>query len=172
MSFILATDRLQLKPCNQSDVAFLHSLWTTDRIRYYLFDDRIIPVDEARSFIQASLDSFEQYHYGLWLVHRQGQTIGFAGFLDAEEALSLIYGIHPDFWGQGYATEAAKAVLDYGLKTLNLPQVNADVDEPNTASVQVLQKLGMQLVNRAIVNHRPLLYFSISAASERVDRPD
>ena len=164
MSLVLTTERLQLHPCNRSDVAFLHMLWATDRIRYYLFDDRIITVDEARSFIQASLDSFEQQHYGLWLVHCQDECIGFAGFLDAEAAPTLIYGIHPDFWGQGYATEAARAVLDYGLKTLNLPKVNADVDEPNTASVRVLQKLGMQQVNRAIVNNHPLLYFSVSLA--------
>lgn len=164
MNFILITERLQLCPCTIEDLNFLHNLWTNNGIRYFLFDDRSITEEEARSFIEASLHSFEQHHYRLWLICHQGDSIGFAGFLHAEEAPNLIYGIHPDFWGRGYAIEAARAVLNYGLKTLGLLKVNADVDEPNTASVRVLQKLGLQQVNRAIVNHRPLLYFVADSA--------
>ncbi|MCU0569040.1 MAG: GNAT family N-acetyltransferase [Oculatellaceae cyanobacterium Prado106] len=160
MNFTLTTERLQLRPCNADDLTFLYALWTSDRIRYFLFDDRIISQEETRSFIKASLNSFEQHDYGLWLVHHQEQCIGFAGFLHTEAAPTLIYGMHPDFWGQGYATEAARAVLNDGLSTLNLLKVNADVDELNIASVRVLQKLGMKQVDRAIVNDRGLLYFS------------
>jgi [ribosomal protein S5]-alanine N-acetyltransferase len=159
MSLILTTERLQLQPCQLDDLAFLHSLWTTDRIRYFLFDDRTITEDEARSFVEGSLTSFEQCHYGLWLVYLLDRCIGFAGLLQGEDAPSLIYGIHPDFWGQGYATEAARAVLNYGLDTLTLPKVKADVDEPNAASVRVLQKLPMRQVERVLVNDRPLLFF-------------
>ncbi|MEP0933804.1 MULTISPECIES: GNAT family N-acetyltransferase [unclassified Leptolyngbya] len=162
----LTTGRLQLRPCSRLDIEFLHTLWMNDRIRYYLFDDRIISHEESRTFIEASLNSFERHGYGLWLVHHQNQCIGFAGFLDTEAIPSLIYGIHPDFWGQGYATEAARAVLEYGLRILKLQEVNADVDEPNIASVQVLRKLGMKQVNRTLVNGRPLLYFSIEPDSE------
>ena len=51
--------------------------------------------------------------YGLWLVfEREGDRLaGFAGFLQSEgKAPNLIYGLHPDFCGKGYATEAAGAV--------------------------------------------------------------
>lgn len=160
MNFILTTERLQLRPCSVDDLTFLHTLWMNDRIRHFLFDDHTISVEEARFFIVASLDSFKQHRYGLWLVHHQDQCIGFAGFLHTEEAPTLIYGTDPDLWGQGYATEATRAVLNYGLKTLNLAKVIADVDEPNTASIRVLQKLDMKKVNRAIVNERLLLYFT------------
>jgi ribosomal-protein-alanine N-acetyltransferase len=76
-----------------------------------------------------------------------------------EQRPTLSMGFIPSF-AQGYATEAAAAVFNYGLHTLNLSNVNADVDEPNTASVRVLQKLGMQQVRSATVNDRRLLYFS------------
>lgn len=112
MNFILTTNRLQLRPCRIEDVDVLYALWTNDRIRYFLFDNRLISQEEARSFIEVSLDSFQQHQYGLWLLQRQETRIGFAGFLPAEEAPNLIYGIHPGFWRQGYATEAARAVLD------------------------------------------------------------
>jgi RimJ/RimL family protein N-acetyltransferase len=73
----------------------------------------------------------------------------------------LIYGIHPNLWGNGYATEAANAVLHYVLEELALPKIRADVDEPNISSVQVLEKLGMKRTGRAVVKGHPLLYFEL-----------
>ena len=46
-------------------------------------------------------------------------------------------------WGKGYATEAASAVLEYALGPLGLPEVLAEVDEGNTASIAVIERLGM-----------------------------
>lgn len=46
-------------------------------------------------------------------------------------------------WGNGYATEAAKAILDYGFKTLKLPVIYSIARSENTASLNVIQKLGM-----------------------------
>jgi RimJ/RimL family protein N-acetyltransferase len=162
MNVNLQTPRLQLRPCQITDLAPIHTLWTTDRIRYFLFDDRVITLDETRSFLQDSLTNFDHLGYGIWLVFSQlsDRPIGFAGCLQSDHQLpSLIYGIHPDHWGKGYATEAARAVLYY-VATLPFPQIEADVDEPNVASVRVLEKLGMQQVKRAIVHGKPLLYYS------------
>ncbi|HLL69907.1 MAG TPA: GNAT family N-acetyltransferase [Pyrinomonadaceae bacterium] len=162
MRLELETSRLRLRPCRLEDLELVQALWTNERVRRFLFDGRVISPDEARSFVEASLANFEQYGYGLWLVFARGakQFVGFAGFLRSEEGMpNLIYGIHPDFWSEGYATEAAGAVLSYAFESLGLSQVKADVDEPNVESVRVLEKLGMKRVNRAVVNGRTLLYF-------------
>ncbi len=162
MKHELQTSRLRLQPCRLEDIERIHTLWTEAHVRRFLFDERIIPPAEASSFVEASLANFEQYGYGLWLIFtRDGnEFIGFAGLLRAEEgAPNLIYGIHPDFAGTGYATEAAGKVLSYALESLELPKVKADVDEPNVESVRVLEKLNMKRVNRAVVSGRPLLYF-------------
>jgi ribosomal-protein-alanine N-acetyltransferase len=162
MSILIETQRLQLKPCHIEDILQVHQLWTNEQIRYYLFDNRIISLAEAQTFIADSLSNFEQYGYGIWLVFLQkhNHLVGFAGFLGTEEAVpSLIYGIAPDFWGNGYGTESAQAVLCYALEKLSLPKVIADVDEPNLASVRVLQKLGMKETKRAVISGNPLLYF-------------
>lgn len=50
------------------DAILLHSLCTNDRVRHFLFDDRIISLDEARSFVEDSSTNFAEYRYGLWLV--------------------------------------------------------------------------------------------------------
>lgn len=163
----LETDRLRLCPCRIEDIELLYSLWVNEHVRHFLFDDRVISLDEARSFVEASLADFQQHGYGLWLVStREGaRFIGFAGFLRAEgEAPNLIYAIHPDFCGKGYATEAAAAVLSYALDSLAVPLVKADVDEPNVTSVRVLEKLGMKRTGRAMVAGRPLVYYEKSQA--------
>lgn len=162
MRLELETFRLRLRPCRLEDIELVWALWTNERVRRFLFDGRVISPDEARSFVEASLANFEQYGYGLWLVFTRGakQSVGFAGFLRSEEGVpNLIYGTHPDFWNEGYATEAAGAVLSYAFESLALSQVKADVDEPNVESVRVLEKLGMKRVDRAVVDGRPLLYF-------------
>ena len=165
----LETIRLRLQPCRIDHLDLAYNLWTNEHIRHFLFDGRVISLDEARSFVEASLANFEQLGYGLWLVfEREGDCLaGFAGFLHSEgKAPNLIYGLHPDFCGKGYAIEAAAAVLKYALESLALPLVKADVDEPNVKSVRVLEKLGMKRTGRAIVAGRPLVYFQVSR-SER-----
>lgn len=160
----LETARLRLRPCRAEDVGLLHRLWTEEGVRRFLFDGREISPDEARSFVDASLENFGRHGYGLWLAFARGGggLVGFAGFLRSEaEAPSLVYGVRPDFWGRGYATEAARAVLDYALESLGVPSVRAEVDEPNAESARVLEKLGMRRTGRALVEGRPLVYFEV-----------
>lgn len=166
MLYVLETTRLQLRPCRRmEDVLLLQSLWTNDCIRYFLFDNRTISLDEARSFVEDSVTNFEEYGYGLWLIFARvnvKRLVGFAGCLRSEADPSLIYAIHPNFWGYGYATEAANAVLKYMLETLKFPAVKADADEPNIASVRVLEKIGMRKTGSAVVSEKPLVYFEKS----------
>jgi ribosomal-protein-alanine N-acetyltransferase len=61
--------------------------------------------------------------------------------------------------GKGYATEASRAVIDYGFNIMNLNRIEATVDPENVSSVRVLEKLGMQyeglLQKRVICNGQP-----------------
>lgn len=61
----------------------------------------------------------------------------------AQEA-ELGYELHPDYWRQGYATEAAWSMLAFGFHTLPLQRVWAQCLAENTASVRVLERLGMR----------------------------
>lgn len=139
-------------------------------MRHFLFDERVIPLEEARSIVEQSLRSFEERSYGLWLVFARetAKLIGFAGLLQSsDESPNLIYGVRPGCQGTGFATEAAKAVLDFAFDTLRLNSVKADVDEPNVMSVRILEKLGMKKIRRALVAGRPLLYYEIENVGPR-----
>ena len=74
-----------------------------------------------------------------------GRCIGYCGFEYSERlgAVELVYGLEKSAWGQGYASEAAEAVLRYGFDTLRLDVVTAAVNPENAASERILIKLGM-----------------------------
>jgi RimJ/RimL family protein N-acetyltransferase len=147
-----------------SDLGALHDLWTRPEVRRFLFDDRAISREEAADFVARSDEMFRKEGYGIWIFVEKGNRRpgGFAGLFRAGEAeASLLFGTHPDLRGRGYASEAASAVLSYAFGTLGLRKVRADVDEPNLASIRVLEKLGMARTGRRIVNGRPLLDFEI-----------
>ena len=157
---ILSTPRLELRPLRTEDAEPVRALWTSAHVRRFLFDDRELSEGEVHSFIAASETNFREVRYGIWLAFEESTLVGFAGFLRGEGPPSLVYGVRLENAGRGLATEAAAAVLAYAVQTLRLEQIVADVDEPNTASVRVLEKLGMKPVGRAIVHGRPLLNFS------------
>lgn len=70
--------------------------------------------------------------------------VGTAGLRPLEDlGLEIFYSLAPASWGRGYATEAARAVVAHALGTLGLPEVLAEVDEGNAASVAVVKRLGM-----------------------------
>ncbi len=164
MSHLLRTERLSLRPCQVDDLETVYELWTEADVRRFLFDDRQVSVEEAKSFIEASLVSFANYGYGIWLFfeYQSDQVAGFSGLLHSlQGSPSLIFGTRPQLWGRGYAKESTLSILRYTFDVLGLDRVEADVDEPNKASIRVLEALGMSQIRRAIVNERPLLYYEI-----------
>lgn len=147
-----------------SDLDAIHQLWTETDVRRFLFDDRQITSEEAKSFIEASVMSFAHYGYGIWLFfeHQNDQVAGFSGLLHSlQDSPNLIFGTRPQLWGRGYAKEATLSILRYTFDVLGLKKVEADVDEPNKASIRVLEALGMCRTRREITNERPLLYYEI-----------
>lgn len=67
MSHLLRTERLSLRSCQMSDLDAVYQLWNEADVRRFLFDDRHISVEEAKSFIETSVESFANHGYGIWL---------------------------------------------------------------------------------------------------------
>ena len=160
----LTTQSLDLRPCSREDLPVLLGLWTDPAVRRFLFDDRVVSREEALGLVDRNLECLRDERYGLWLFFERGEETlaGFSGLLRSERGEpSLIFGTRPDLWGRGYAFEAASAVVAYALGTLGMTRVVADVDEPNEASIRVLEKLGMRRTGRRVVNDHPLLDYEI-----------
>lgn len=153
-----------MRPLETRDVDNLHRVWTLPLVRKYLFDDHILPRVQVGAMVAESMDLFTKYGHGLWAVHLQGRPalIGFCGYWYFHEPpeLQLIYGIEPSHWGQGLATEAAEAMLTYGLEDLELDRVVASANAPNLASVRVMEKLGMSFEKRVDIEGQETVYYA------------
>ena len=64
-------------------------------------------------------------------------------------------------WGQGYAREIAQAVIGYCFATLGMPSVRASTDAPNTASIRVLEKLGLEFAGRGLVGALDTVFYEV-----------
>lgn len=165
---ILYTDRLTLEPFAIRDLHLLHTTFTHPYVRKYLWDDEIIPLEQTAQILQANSRHFEHDHWGLWkILVKSGQAYaGFAGlwlFFD-EQLPQLFYGLLPDKTKQGYATEAAQAVISYAFDHLAFPYLQASCDTPHAESGKVCQRLHMQLLEEKIMDGKPTTFYRISPA--------
>ncbi len=141
----LYSHRLHLVPLEQGDLVALRDLLWNPTVRRFLCDDRNLSDEELTGITRASQDSFSRLGVGLWWVLEQGRRIGLCGFLVGEET-ELLYVIHPDRAGRGFAVEAARAVLgEYQRCALAFP-IGAAIDDENEVSHAVARRLGMQVV--------------------------
>src|SRR5689334_5615034 len=171
MEYALITERLALCPVTAADHPALLAHWTLPDVRRFLFDGEALSAAEVSRTIGESVSDFAAGGYGIWLIREHGQAVpagrdlagtdlvgtdlvgtdlvgtdlvGTVGLRPlADEGLEIFYSLAPGSWGRGYATEAARAVVGHALGTLGLPEVLAEVDEGNTASVAVVERLGM-----------------------------
>ena len=146
MDYALTTERLVLRPATADDHLVLLAHWTLPDVRRFLFDGAPLSATEVAETIEDSVRDFAAGGYGIWLIHEHGhpELAGTAGLRPLDDTgLEIFYSLAPGSWGRGYATEAARAVLDHALGPLGLPEILAEVDEGNAASVAVVTRLGM-----------------------------
>jgi ribosomal-protein-alanine N-acetyltransferase len=150
----LTTERLILRDFAESD---WEAVWIYQQdplyLRYYEWTART--PEEVRAFIQMFLDHQKQnprikFQFAVTL-NSTGQLIGNCGVRrNSPEAFEgdMGYELDPDHWGKGYATEAARAVLQFGFSNMGLHRISASCVADNTGSAHVLEKLGMQKEGR------------------------
>ncbi|MCF2527090.1 GNAT family N-acetyltransferase [Yinghuangia soli] len=145
MADILKTERLTLEPAARADLDILHAHWTDAEVRAFLFDGETVTLEYTAGAIERSLRE-SAAEAGLWIVrvHGSDDLAGAVGLRPLDAAgTEIYYSLAASGRGRGYATEAARAVVEHALTVLALPAVLAEVDEGNKASVAVVARLGM-----------------------------
>ena len=146
----LTTERLVLRPLRDADAAGVAAGAGDKRVAKYLIQvPSPYPITLARSWVR---------HRREWWDLGRGVTLAIAIRDQPNDLLGtaslrryardrraeLGYWLVASAWGHGYATEATRALVDYGFSTWNLARVYALVLAGNTTSERVLEKLGMQ----------------------------
>jgi ribosomal-protein-alanine N-acetyltransferase len=144
---ILDTDRLVLRPFTLADAATVYELAGERAIAATTLTlPHPYPKGLATEWIRTHANAFAQgTAVNLAIVLKSGPlcgTIGL-GLVPEFQLAELGYWVGKPFWGQGYCTEAARAVLAYGFTTLALNRIQATHFVDNPASGRVMEKIGM-----------------------------
>jgi len=145
MEIKLRTARLYLREFTLADAEILYQMHQNPAITKYTGDP--IPWDSieiVEKIIAEALMPQYQFGIGRWACHllENDEFIGWCGLKKVGNEVDLGYRFIQKYWGKGYATEAAKAVLDFGVKN-KIPNIIGRAALENTASVKVLQKIGL-----------------------------
>ncbi len=150
----LRTPRLLLRSIQRQDIPAIVRLAGTREIAATTLN---IPhpyaVKDARVFLSKANKNFRSGSSVIFAVSiPSGRALCGAVGLNIKEAhghAELGYWIGLPFWGKGYATEAARAVVEFGFETLRLHRIFAHYFAGNTASKRVLEKIGMRREGRS-----------------------
>jgi RimJ/RimL family protein N-acetyltransferase len=147
---LLKTERLLLREFVDEDWSALHDVESLPEVaRYQHFEART--VEESRAYVRGAVEGAREeprltYDLAVVLVG-EDRLIGRVGLGITDREIGeavLWYTLHPAYWGQGYGTEAARALVDVGFRELGLHRIWADCDPRNAGSWRVLEKLGMR----------------------------
>jgi RimJ/RimL family protein N-acetyltransferase len=148
----MESERLRYAELQPEHLHVFHSFVQDDHVRRYLLDGQVLPMEWSAETIRASQSLFDRRGVGIWLVNHKvsGEKIGFCGFVEmatVHPEPQLVYAMFHKFTGLGYATEMAVASITEARKHEGFESIVASVDEVNTASLRVLEKLGFERVS-------------------------
>lgn len=159
---MLITSRLLFRPFVLADLDQLHcEIYHNPEVAGMLSPNGTISRQQTAQLLYQRLKHWQLYGFGAWALEYKAnhELVGHCGLhylhnanSKIESEVELTYTIKPTYWGQGLATEAARAVLQWGFETLNLRQIVAVTSPSNRASQRVMDKLGMTYIKRIEYN--------------------
>ena len=145
---VCETERLTLWHFSLDDAPFVMELVMDPSFIHNIRDTGVRDLEGARGYIEERLlASYAKFGFGLYLVAlKDGTPIGMCGLVkrDGLDDADIGYALLPRYWAQGYAHEAARAVMAFARDELKLPRVVGITDPDNQPSARLLEKLGLK----------------------------
>jgi RimJ/RimL family protein N-acetyltransferase len=165
----IETTRLRLRRYRRDEAELVHRLMSDPKVmRYY---PKLYDLQQSRSLIEKVLLAYENPGYSLLAVERKsdGRYVGHVGLLhwddvDARQDVEVAYMLLAEHWGNGYASEAARACRDWAFEHLNPDRVVSFIDVQKRPSISVARRNGMHRLKRLESNRfgKPIYVFGIS----------
>jgi len=140
----LETPRLVIRSFAISDIPQYAKIVSDPRVTRDLADGLPHRYKEAENYIRDCMRRDEATGVARYAVVRksEGDLIGFCGFKELDDYIDFGWRYAQHAWSQGYGTEAALAVLDYGVRALRLRNITVTTFTANVASLRIIRKLG------------------------------
>lgn len=164
---LLQTERLTLRPLVPADADTYAVMRYHPEVARWLPLASGDPADLAKATIERFAAAWQDRHHAPWGVFREGRLIGHGGlnYVPEFERTEVLWALHPDAWGNGYATEVARAALAYGFETLQLDLIFAITLPDNHPSQAVMKRIGLTYRRRVEYKaFKDILWFDIDRA--------
>jgi [ribosomal protein S5]-alanine N-acetyltransferase len=144
----LETDRLIIRPWTMEEADAAFAIYGDSEVMRYVGDGRPSPdIETMRASLAKLIERDRGKQLGLWALEKRdsGEVIG-SGLLKPlpdNSDIEVGYHLAQKWWGQGYATEAATALVEYGLSNVGLSRIVGVTYPENVASQRVLTKAGL-----------------------------
>jgi ribosomal-protein-alanine N-acetyltransferase len=174
----IQTDRLTLVEIGQEHLGDIFKLFSDTRVTQFYNVVTLTKESEAQKIIDWFQNRYIENAGIRWGISLKGHdniigTIGFNNFTRRHRA-NIGFDLQPDFWNNGYLSEALKAVIKFGFRNLDLNRIEAEVMQGNIASEKVLAKMGFK--NEGVLRqwmywnnkHYDMTMFSLLASDIRV----
>ena len=165
----IQSETLLFRPYHDEDFDFLASLLSDPEMVRFIGNGQTRDRNGAKKFLDWIYSTYEfGSDLGLMVLVKKDDNvpIGHAGLvpqtIDGIEEIEIGYWIARDFWGQGYATEAALALRDHGIHQLGKRRFIALIQPGNAASRRVAKKIGMHLEKEIKLSGQDVCVYSIS----------
>jgi RimJ/RimL family protein N-acetyltransferase len=182
----MQTQRLLLRPFEERDLEALHAMQSDEEVvRYLYFDARTLAQVRpslSRKITQTALSGEGDGLSAAVVLRETGEFVADVSLWlvsEAHEQGEVGFVVHPAHQRRGYATEAARALLDFAFNTVALHRVIGRLEARNIASARVFEKLGMRLEAHFIENEwvkgewqSELLYAILADEWRRQSRSD
>ena len=146
---IIKTARLTLREWCDADLAPFALMNANPQVMEFF--PALLSQKESDELAGRIVSKMREQSWGFWAVSipSKADFIGFIGLAKTtfeapfNPAVEIGWRLAPEYWGKGYATEGAKAVLAYAFQTLLLPEVVSFTAEQNGRSRRIMEKIGM-----------------------------
>ncbi len=178
---MLVSERLRYRTCLDADAPQLGLHWNRPEVRRYLWDDEPVSAERVDGAVVRAKRASADFGGGLWMLTVDGSFVGTCGLLPVFDEVDpllrraldpallalvgdgpmveVIYSLEPEAWGQGFALEATRALVDHAQVRCGVKVVFGGTDLPNERSVRTLRSAGLTEVARFDGDVGPLIYF-------------
>jgi ribosomal-protein-alanine N-acetyltransferase len=171
---MMETERLLIQNWELEDWLAFRPIATDPNVMRYITGGVPWPDDVIQAWVERQIDNARATGFCLWkLVDKtNGRLVGFCGlqFLGTTGEVEIGWWLASDCWGRGLATEAARQVLSCGFEAAGLKRIVAVARPENLASVNIMNKLGMQWEKDATSDELGMRYSGINLVFYSIER--
>lgn len=164
MKFIIETDRLLLREFILDDAEKFYQLNLNPNVIKYTGNAAFKSIEEAKLFLE-NYNDYKTNGYGRWAVinKESNEFIGWCGlkYGEIENQTDIGFRFFEEEWNKGYATESAAACLKYGFEVLKLNRIIGRAMKENTASIKVLEKIGLVYETDCVFENKEAVIYKI-----------